>query len=108
MTSQGAPGGGSAGAGRAEGRSETGEGADGAMPPCCVCGTTRGRRRRKGACTTCSKKFAAAELDIPGSTPTPPGPRPRDPLLSLLDRCTREQRLRVRRYLHEQMAEEET
>jgi hypothetical protein len=82
-------------------------GAEGALPPCCVCGTRGGRRRRRGACITCAKKFAAAMVAIPGAIATPPGPRPQDPLHQWVDRLTREQRLRVHAYLHEQMAEEE-
>lgn len=96
-----------AGAGRADPRAGATEGAEGGLPPCGVCGTRTGRRRRRGACITCGRKFADAGVPLPTETTTPPGPRPRDPLQLWVDRLTREQRLRVRAYLR-RLAEEET
>ena len=69
----------------------------GEVPPCGFCGRPGGRRRRRGLCIACVRKLDDCGVPLPAALP--PGPRPRDPLLSVLDRMTATQRDRAMLYL---------
>jgi hypothetical protein len=68
-------------------------------PPCVVCGRMGSRRRRRRSCVACVEKLRACGLPLPPALPD--GPRPSDPLLSLLDRLSPSQRDKARHYLGE-------
>jgi len=63
-------------------------------PPCLACGRTHGRRRRRGCCIACYRKFVACRVPLP-DPPPPDLPR------WLMDRMTEAQRDRARLYLGE-------
>jgi hypothetical protein len=68
-------------------------------PPCGVCGRPGSKRRRRRACIACVRKLTDCSLPLPPAAL--PGPRPRDPLLWLMDRMTPAQRDKARIYLGE-------
>lgn len=63
--------------------------------PCRVCGRAVGRRRRKGACVACYRKFRECGVELPAAE-LRPGPQPhRDLWQWLLRRMTAETRARL-------------
>ena len=74
--------------------------------PCRVCGRAVGRRRRKGACVACYRKFRECGVELPAAE-LRPGPQPhRDLWQWLLRRMTAETRARLTSLLtqHEERA----
>lgn len=73
-----------------------------ARVPCVICGGQRSKRRRRGACVACYRKYRASGIPLPAPMP-PPGfaleRRPLDPLQPLVDGLSAERKLTFLRLL---------